>query len=189
MSSPVTSSDQTPGGQTPGSWFAEEVHAHDASLKSYLRGLFPSERDLDEVVQESYLRIWKAKAAEPIRSVKAFLFQIARNIALDRIRRHRTSPLCEVGNRDVSYVMDDRADVVETVSKIEKECFLADALAALSPRARELIVLCKLNGFSHREAAEKLGISERTVDEHLLRGTKRLGEELRRRGLRNLYKR
>lgn len=142
---------------------------------------------MDDVVQESYLRIWKARAGEPIRSVKAFLFQIARNIALDRVRRHRTSPLSEVGSRDVSFVMDDGAGVVETVSQHEKEQLLAEALAALPPRAHELIILCKLNGVSRREAAEKLGISERTVDEHLLRGTKRLGEELQKRGLCDLY--
>ncbi|MGH7944143.1 MAG: RNA polymerase sigma factor [Opitutaceae bacterium] len=190
MSSPTTTSDQAPtADQTQLRWFTEEVHAHDASLKSYLRGSFPSERDLDDVVQESYLRIWKARTREPINSVKAFLFRVARNIALDRTRRHRTSPLGNVGNLDASCVMDDRPGVIEIVSEGEKERLLSDALSALPPRAHELIILCKLNGLSHRAAAEKLGISERTVDEHLLRGTKRLGEELRKRGLCDLYER
>lgn len=52
-------------------WFKEEVHLHDGQLKSWLKGTFPSVRDVDDVVQESYLRIWKAKATEPINSAKA----------------------------------------------------------------------------------------------------------------------
>lgn len=63
-------------------WFANEVHAHASQLKAYLRGAFPSVRDVDDVVQESYLRIWKARAIHPIESAKTFLFTIARRVAL-----------------------------------------------------------------------------------------------------------
>src|SRR5687767_3921161 len=55
-------------------WFADEVHVHESQLKSFLRGSFPAVRDVDDVVQESYLRIWKARAAQPIDSARAFLF-------------------------------------------------------------------------------------------------------------------
>jgi len=86
-------------------------------------------------------------------------------------------------------VADEKAGVFDIVSTNEKERLLAEALATLPPRAHELIILCKFQGVFHRDAAHQLGISERTVDEHLLRGTKRLGEELRKRGLRGLYER
>jgi hypothetical protein len=43
-------------------WFAEEVQPHDAQLKAYLRGAFPAVRDVEDVVQESYLRVWRARA-------------------------------------------------------------------------------------------------------------------------------
>src|SRR5580693_2470646 len=55
-------------------WFTEEVHPHEPSLRAYLNGSFPTVRDLDDVVQESYLRIWQARAAYPIGSARAFLF-------------------------------------------------------------------------------------------------------------------
>ena len=44
-------------------------------------------------------------------------------------------------------------------------------------------MLCKLQGLTHREAAARLGLAEKTVDEHLLRGLRRLGAALRARGL------
>src|SRR5438876_12279709 len=58
-------------------WFAAEVHAHERSLRAYLRGAFPSVRDVDDVVQESYVRVWKARLAHPIQSARSFLFQVA----------------------------------------------------------------------------------------------------------------
>jgi RNA polymerase sigma factor (sigma-70 family) len=51
------------------SWFAEEVHTHDSQLKSYLRSSFPALRDVDDVVQESYLRIWRRQLVRPIAKV------------------------------------------------------------------------------------------------------------------------
>ena len=164
-------------------WFAAEVQPHESHLRSYLRGAFPAVRDVDDVVQESYLRIWRARALEPIDSARAFLFTVARRLALDFVRRERRSPIDAVGDLAALDVVDDGRGVVETVELGEKTRLLAAALATLPPRAREVILLCKIHGLTHREAASRLGLAEKTVDEHLLRGLKRLGTTLRERGV------
>lgn len=64
-------------------WFKDEVQPHDTSLRAYVRGRFPGLRDVDDVVQESFLRIWQARARQPIQSARAFLFRIARVHALN----------------------------------------------------------------------------------------------------------
>jgi hypothetical protein len=74
-------------------WFEHEVHAHDAQLKSYLGSSYPLGCDVEDVVQEAYLRVWKARLARPIHSAKSFLFQVARHLAIDLLRRNRVSPL------------------------------------------------------------------------------------------------
>ena len=51
---------------------------HDDHLKAYLRTSFPTVRDVDDIVQESYLRIWRRQSIQPVRTAKAFLFTIAR---------------------------------------------------------------------------------------------------------------
>src|SRR5688500_14989442 len=40
-------------------WFVDEVHTHDIALKRYLRSSFPALHDVEDIAQESYLRIWK----------------------------------------------------------------------------------------------------------------------------------
>ncbi|MGH8016703.1 MAG: RNA polymerase sigma factor [Opitutaceae bacterium] len=79
-------------------WFAEEVHVHEASLRSYVRGAFPAVHDV-VVVQESYLRIWRARLAQPIVSSKAFLFTVARHVVNDLARRARRSPVHPASRR------------------------------------------------------------------------------------------
>lgn len=169
------------GPQNSSRWFTEEVHTLDGYLRRYLRGLFPKESDLDDVVQESYLRVWKA--TRPIASMRTFLFRVARNVALDRIRYRSRRPVTAVENLDAIDVPDEGRSPAEAARQTEREQLFSEALAALPRRSQELIILCKLNGLSHREAAQRLGLSERTVEAHILRGTKRLSEELEKRGI------
>ncbi len=168
-------------------WFAEEVHPHGAQLKSYLRGSFPSVGDVDDVVQESYLRIWKARAAHPILSAKSFLFTIGRNLALDALRKKRASPIEAVGDLAALPVMEDGPSVVESVSVHEKADMVIEALVDLPPRCRKVVMLRKLKGLSQKETARRLGISEKTVEEQFTRGMKKLEQSLRRRGVSSYY--
>lgn len=168
-------------------WFAAEVHPHDAQLKAYLRSSFPAVRDIDDVVQESYLRIWRSRAVQPIHSAKAFLFKVARHVALNLVDRQRASPVMVVGDLAALPVLDNRPGVVETVSKNEKVRLLVLALATLPPRCREITILRKLKGVPQKDVAAQLGIAEKTVEEQVARGVRRCEDYLRRRGVTNAY--
>lgn len=164
-------------------WFAEEVQPHEPVLRSYLRGSFPAVRDIDDVVQESYLRVWKARASQPVRCARAFLFTVARHIALNLSARERRSPLIAVGDLAALPVLEEGTRVSDTVEKNETLRLLAEALATLPPRCREVTVLRKLRGLSQKEVAAALGIAEKTVDEQLARGVARCEAYLRKHGV------
>ena len=164
-------------------WFAAEVQPHETALRGYLRGAFPAVRDVDDVVQESYLRLWRARAAGPIATARGFLFRIARNLALDGLRSARRHPVESLGSSAARSVVSETPDAAEAAKATEKFAALDAALAALTPRHRQVVILCQLQSLSHRETAARLGIAEKTVAEHLYLGMQRLGEELQRRGL------
>lgn len=168
-------------------WFKDEVHPHDGQLKSWLRGQFPTVRDVDDVVQESYMRIWKARLAHPIDSAKAFLFSVARRVALDLVRSQRRSPVDTVSDWETAGVLSTERDPAANVSQQEKIDLLADAIAALPTRRREIVILRKLQRLPQREVALRLDLSERTVENQLYRGIRQCEEYLRIRGVRGLY--
>jgi len=164
-------------------WFTEEVHPHDGQLKSYLRGAFPGMRDVDDIVQESYLRIWRRQAERPITSIKAFLFTIARRLAIDTARHKRRSPIECVGDLARLDVSDEGANVVKAICRAERVRLLTEAIDALPRRCREVVMLRKIQLLPTQEVAVKLGISEHAVENHFSRGTARIRAYLRERGI------
>jgi RNA polymerase sigma-70 factor (ECF subfamily) len=164
-------------------WFAEEVQPHDASLRFYVRGAFPGVRDVDDVVQESYLRIWRARTSRQIRATKSFLFQTARNLAIDFLRRQRISPLVGVPDLATLPALDAGRDGAEAAATRDELAVLAEAIHALPSRCRQVMILRQIEGVSQKEIAARLDLSELTVQTHVVHGLRRIEGYLRRRGL------
>lgn len=167
--------------QTSSRWFAEEVHPHDAQLKAYLRTAFPTVRDIEDVVQESYLRIWRARALQPVLSARAFLFTVARRIALDLVRRERRSPFVPVEDVASLFATDAAPDAGTAAGVAMEVELLVAAVDTLPPRCREIFLLCQVEGLPHREVAARLGLSESTVAVQSARGLQRCESFIQRR--------
>lgn len=172
-------------------WFVDEVHAHDATLKRYLRRSFPAVRDVDDVVQESYLRLWRRQLVRPITevtgsvtaSVKGFLFQIARRLAVDTLRHEQASPIDRVTDFSDSAVIDSKADSHERACTNQEFELLLAAIDTLPSRGRQVVILRKLRGLSAAETALELGISEETVHVHTRRSMLKVQDYLRQNGV------
>ena len=164
-------------------WFAEEVQPYEPALRAYLHGRFPSLVDQDDIVQDTYSRLLRAREAGEIRQPKAFLFTTARNAALDFFRRKRPISLEDVTRFDESCVLEERPDAAEQVSRAQEFEFLADAMCALPDRCRQVIMLRYFDGLAYKEIAARLGVSLETVKTQMARGTLRCAEYFRARGL------
>ena len=164
-------------------WFQREVHTYDEHLKAYLRGNFPAIQDVDDVVQVSYLRIWKARLIRPILSTKSFLFTTARNIAFDLLRRRERATTDVLPDVSALLLLDEIPDAGTRFAYQEQVELLADAFDHLPPRCFEILTLRKLHELTHKEIARKLGISEATVESQVNRGLKLLRAYLSKRGV------
>lgn len=166
------------------SWFKAQVHPHQDQLRSYLRKQFPTVQDVDDVVQESYLRLLKVRNSTRIQSVKAFLFGIANHLAIDIIRKgKRIAARVDIEDITALNVMEDGPDAAEVASVHQEVALLAEAIHSLPRRCREIMILRKLEHLSHQEIAGKLGISPSTVEAQVNRGMKLLASFLRDRGV------
>ncbi len=162
----------------------EEVHPHESSLRSYLQNSYPTVRDVDDVVQESYIRLLKARAARPIQCARAFLFGIAQHLAVDVIRKERRTTAREVVmDLDSLSVLEGKADAAEMSCTKEEIALLAEAIHSLPTRCREVMILRKLERLSHQEIAQRLGIAPATVEVQIFRGMEKCARYLRSRGV------
>jgi RNA polymerase sigma-70 factor (ECF subfamily) len=170
-------------------WFTEQVRPHEPALRAYLRKRFADVHDIDEVVQESYVRVLAARAKGGITSVRAYLFTTVRNAALSIVRRPRIFSDLAVTDFAVQRVAEEGVNVSEAVSVKQEIAILLEAIDALPARCREIFILRKLEGVSQKDIAARLGLSEQTVQVQIARGAKKCADYLRRNGRRRSTRR
>jgi len=161
-------------------WLAKEILVHERALRGYLSRFFKNVADIEDVVQETYARLLglNDSASAAVRSWHAFLFTTARNVALDRIRRSRVislDALAEMGSVDV---LDQAPLIDEALNARQELALLLDTIASLPDRCRETLTLRKLYGLSQREIAQRLAISESTVEKHVAYGVRLCAERM-----------
>lgn len=168
---------------SPARWFAEEVRPHEPALRDYLRKKFPTVSDVDDVVQESYLRAFLAWRKGRLTSVRGFLFTVASNFTVSLFRRRKYLSPVPVAEAGPIGAIDDGTDVPETICTREEMALVADAIAALPGRCRQVAVLRLLQGRDYADVAARLGISEQTVRVQVARAMRKCGQYLHERGV------
>lgn len=164
-------------------WFREHVEPHERELRAYLRGRFPSVRDIDDLVQETYARVLRTRRLGKARLTRAYLFVIARNAAFDQLRQRKIAAIEGMAEIERLAVVEDRPDAAEAASQEQEFALLAEAIATLPERCREIFILRRYHDLSHKEIARRLGIAENTVNAQLVTAMLRCREYLRARGV------
>lgn len=137
----------------------------------------------EEAVQDTLLKAWRHRDRfDPARGSEAtWLFAIARNVVIDRLRRRQVRPVtgAEFDEADDRVAADDRLEV----DRLLETWQVADALAALSPEHRDALVLCHWRGHSVAEAARLLDVPEGTVKSRVYYGLRALRLQLEEQGV------
>lgn len=159
----------------------QELREHEPALRGYLRRRFPS-IDSDDVVQESYLRILRARTVVRIESAKSYFYAVARNTAKSLFQRQRAVP--EISEN--ALPPGQTADVIEADRSEAGDRYALVSLAvdALPSRCRAIMRMALIEGLSSVEIADRLNLSEATVRVQLSRGVRKCSDFLREKGIR-----
>lgn len=164
----------------PGDRYLLEALESEGLLRAYLFRYVRNPSDVDELLQETYARLLVAKppGGAEVRSVRALALTIARNVALDWLRHRDVVPMELVSDLASLDVLDEKAQVEEIVNSHQELALLAEVVAELPKRSRQVFTLRRVYGLSQREIASHLGISEKTVEQLLVRAVRRCAAAL-----------
>lgn len=149
------------------------------ALLRYARRLVGSHSDSEDVVQEAFLRTYER--AESVSEPRAFAFTAARNFAADRRRHARVAKTDCLGDLADSHVVAGGKTVEDQVLADEESALLREAIEQLSPQCRAAFKLRVFHACSYKEIAQQLGISAKTVENHIARAVRETHEYLRQR--------
>jgi RNA polymerase sigma-70 factor (ECF subfamily) len=158
---------------------AEEAALRDTLLR-FVSGRLNDRVEGEDIVQETYLRLYDYRRKRTIADAAAFCFAVARNLVHDHFRRLRTMPpaseLCE----DIACPQPRVDEILDYRQRVE---ILASALKVMPPLRREIFMRRKFDGVPGAAIAADLGMTQAAVDKHCTRALADLRHALERRGL------
>ncbi|MBK1439478.1 RNA polymerase sigma-70 factor [Parapedobacter sp. ISTM3] len=146
--------------------FSEIYDAHWESLFKYVIRILPDQDDAADIVQETFVTFWELRRQlDGVKTVKAYLFVMARNLAFRRFRDYvkRT----EVEDKLAQFYGDPVVNLEQLVGAKELANLLDAEIEKLPKRMREVFVLSRKEHLSYKEIAERLHISDQTVKKQI----------------------
>lgn len=155
-------------------------------LARYFAVRLRSREAAEDLIQDLFVRICALEPAAPIDNPSAYLFRLAHNLMLDRLRSAqrsgardeawRRSHSTEVGGQDVM----DTPSPEQAAAASERLRRTLLAIQSLPPRTRRAFELHRLEGLSQEQTAQTLGVSRKTVEKQVSAALKHLLAKLRK---------
>lgn len=132
-------------------------------FRERLRRRLGSQDLADEALNEVYLKLRRAQGSYAVRNIRAYLFRLTLNTAIDQHRAgSRLASAAEI--EEAMQIADPTPGPARIAEDRDRLALLQQAIATLTPRRRAILTAVRLEGRSCRELAEELGLSRRMVE-------------------------
>lgn len=140
-------------------------------------------KEVEDVVQETYVRICRVDPKEAIREPRSYVLRTARNLALDHVKRSesRLTAGTDMDALSADFPLPDMDPTQAQVASDEEFALFCEAVRSLPRQCRRAFVLKKVYGYSLKEIMAEMDLGQPTVETHIVNGTKRCVQYLRER--------
>jgi RNA polymerase sigma-70 factor (ECF subfamily) len=157
-------------------WFAFEVLPLEMALTRYLRRVWRNCSEVEDLRQEIYVKVYEAALARIPPAAGPFVFTVARNLLIDKLRRSQIVSIDLMADLASLNVLSEEIPADRALSGREELARLQEIVLRLPPRCREVFQLRKIEGVSQRETAERLGITQGTVEKQVAKAMRVLAD-------------
>lgn len=151
-------------------WIAVHILPFERELRGWLRQRLGRLHgcEVDDVVQEAYARIWQADLS-CVHNGRAYLYATVRHLLSEYLRRSRVVPIELLGEIESLNLISEEPGPDRRIAAHQELERLLSIVERLPARCRRAFELRKFQGLSHREVAKHMGLSEKTIENHLTR--------------------
>ncbi|WP_170935448.1 RNA polymerase sigma factor [Sphingopyxis indica] len=153
------------------------VSAYGPGLRRYFRRR-ASEADVDDLVQDVFLRLQAAKFSAPIDNVEGYLFATARNVLIDAYRQRARSNAAAREKWAAEAPTSDPLSPERIAIGQDEYRRVVEAIVNLPPRAREAFELHRFEHLTYQAIAQRMGITKESVKELMHRALVRIAEDM-----------
>jgi len=157
-----------------GRWLARNVLPHEALLRAKLGRMCLYDLDIEDVIQETYARFMTHPALDTIRHPRQYALLTARGIIIDHIRHSRVISISSGSNLEMLEIPAPDMSSEQRVEFQQEIQAVMAALDQLPPMCKETLILRRVEGLPQREVAQRLKISEKTVEKYMATGVRLL---------------
>lgn len=150
-------------------------------LSRFLIGMVPP-KEVEDIVQEAYVRVCQIEHKKYIRDPEAFIFRTAKNLALDYLKRAESRVTSGVDNID-EIVTQEIDSTYDQVASDEEFAIFCDAIRQLPRQSQRAFILKKVYGYSLREIMVEMDLGQPTVETHIVNATKKCVQYMRNRSV------
>ena len=156
--------------------FRQLYHNTDRTVYSFILSIIKNPQDAEEVMQETYLKIWTSAASYQSQGKPlAWIFTIARNLCYMRFRDQKRQ--ADMGLDDLNG--EETGELCLPLENLADAMVLRSALEILKEDERQIVLLHASAGLKHREIASNLQMPLATVLSKYNRAIKKLKQYLR----------
>lgn len=158
---------------------------NEAGIRRFLSRFLSNAQDVDDSLQETFLKGFAAETKTEIVAPKAFLYRIARNVALYEIKKRRTYQVDSVEDSGGAEIIVDveQPGADEHLDGRRKLAILAMAVATLQPQCRRAFLLRRVDGLRYKQIANRMDVSVSAVEKHVTKAVIKCNEYLLSQGL------
>lgn len=142
--------------------------AYRREIQVYLTSKLRDSETAADLTQETFLRYAEQTGVQVLND-RSYLYRTARNLAIDHIRERQRRQTDPTPAEAMADIIEERPPPDQEVSDRERLDRLRQAMLELPERTRQVFVLNRIEGLTYAEVAERLDISDSSVQKHLSR--------------------
>ena len=164
--------------------FEALYYEYSCRMCNYARHFLQDEYSAEELVQETFIKLWEKYQGKVSATWPSLLFTMLRNGCVDRFRvlssrkglmfSDSLTALCEERLYNLDFLCAGTADDRTLYDELIRD--INDKINSLPERCREVFVLSRRKGMTNRQIAEFLSISEKAVEKHITKALKKMDE-------------